>query len=123
MTISRAQYEVVIIVVDKNGTNSEFFQKLSQNSSPQKKDNESLFKQFLDSSTESIDIFEPQDTYTQNYGFLRENLEKESGNEMIMKKPASITLQLTMIYPRHFHFLSSTTLAGKNKTISGVFAF
>ena len=118
--ISRAQYEVVIIVVDENGTNSEFFQYLSDGL-PQIKDYVSLFKEFLHASTDITEMFEPHDTYTRQYEFWTEQLEKhleENGTGMIMMKPVSVRLQLTVIYPQKFNFPSSIANPGReqNKT-------
>ena len=114
MAISRAQYQVVIIV-DKSWTKPKFIQKLSQDLLPLKKNHETLFQQFLNTSTDLIYIFRPQDTYTRKYWFFKQNLGKhleENGTELVIKKSISDRLQLTVIYPQHFPFPSSTTPAG-----------
>ena len=116
LAISRAQYEVGIIV---NEELTEFRELLSTYVSPETKNYSTLFHNFLDENVTFTNWLAPQDCdITQALEWWIDELRKlMRGNltQTIMQKPITIRLQLTTAFPSLFRWPSPTSPAKLNE--------
>ena len=106
MAVSRAQYEVGIIVTNY----SEMSTQLSSYLSPVRKDYVLAFDRFIRNPSTNISWLEPTDTKTEPWEWWQNRLQthfSEQGGvatQIVMSQPLIIRLQLTAAFPEFFIF-------------------